>query len=179
MKVARILLSMGLVLAMMLPLKAEDKPARRGQLSPVSQAMMRMQGLHKALEGLELTDDQEAAVKKMHEELGPKMKANFEKIGAILTEDQREKAEAAAKEAKEAGKEGRAFFMALESSVELTEEQQAKMADLGKELQAFQREVMKKSLSILTDEQKEQLKAKMAPARGKGKGKGKGKKKAE
>ena len=145
-----------------------EKKKRKGpavQLSPVSQAMMRMKRLHDAIEGLELTEEQEEKHKKLHEELGPKMKATFEKIDGILTEEQAATAKEAAKAAKEAGKEGRAFFAAVESSIKIDDEQKEKLAAVGKELQAIQRAVMKKIVSSLTPEQKEKLKEKLVPVR--------------
>ncbi len=167
MKTAQILLAMLVSLVLTMPLAAADPAAKKAPLSPPAQAMLRMQTFHKALEGLELSEGQKAEVKKIHEEFGPKIKEAFEKLKGVLTEEQQAAADAAAKEAKEAGKEGRAFFLAVQSSIQLTAEQVDKVAEIGEELMALHRDSMKKSLAILTAEQRETIKAKMAPAGGK------------
>ena len=58
-------------------------------------------------------------------------------------------------------------------SPQLTDDQKKKMAEVGKELAAVQREMMKKVNGMLTPAQKEKLAAQMRPQRKKGKAKDK------
>ena len=172
MRTARIALAIALALLVTAPTVAQEKKkkARGGKLSPVAQAMMRMQKLHNVLEDLDLTDEQKEEHKKLHEANGPKLKELMEKLGKIVTEEQTAAAKAAAEKAKEAGKEGRAFFAAVEASITLTDEQKKEVNKVGEELLIQQREMVKAVRKMLTDEQKEKLTAAMAPAKKKSAG---------
>jgi hypothetical protein len=143
----------------------KKKKAGAMRLGPAAQAMLRMQMLHEALETVDLTEEQKAAHKKLHEEIGPKMKEILDGMKEILTEEQIATVEETAKKAKDEGITGRKMFVMVESALKLTDEQKEKMAEPGKELLALQRQAMKKVMAMLTPEQKEKMKAKMAPQR--------------
>jgi hypothetical protein len=146
---------------------AQEKKGKPGrmQLGPAAQAMLRMQMLHEALESVELTEEQKAAHKKLHEEIGPKMKEILDGMKEILTEEQIAAVEEAGKKAKEEGVTGRKMFVMIQSALKLTDEQKEKMTKPGEELLALQKQATKKVMAILTAEQKEKIKAKMAPQR--------------
>ncbi len=166
MRTARITLAIAIALLVTVPTVAQEKKKARGnRLSTVAQAMMRMEKLHDVIKGLDLTVEQKEELKKLHEDHGPKMKEMFGKLEDIVTEEQVATAKAAAEKAKEAGKKGRAFFAAVESSIKLTDEQKKKIDELGKEMLVVQRATVKAVTAILTTEQKTKLKATMAAGR--------------
>jgi Spy/CpxP family protein refolding chaperone len=168
MRTARTLLVLAVALLIATAVVAQEKPkkkGRRGKLSPTTQAVVRIDRLRHALEELDLTEAQKEDLKKLHEEFGPKMKAIFEKMQEVLTEEQKAAGEEAMKEAKESGKKGREFFQAIEASLKLTGEQKEKMDKLAPEISAVQKEMMKEIRGILTPEQQEKLKEKMQSPR--------------
>jgi len=142
-----------------IPAMAQEKPKRKPvKLSPTSQAMMRMMKLGETLKQLDLTDEQKQKLKEIREEAGPKMKEILDKVNEILTEEQSTAAKEAAKKAMEAGEKGRDFFLAVQTSIQLTDEQQEKMDKVAPEIQAVQRKMMKAITGMLTPEQKEKMK---------------------
>jgi hypothetical protein len=167
MKTARFVLVTAIALLMAAPVCAQEKQAKKKgpavKISTVSQAMMRMKKLHDAMETLDLTADQEETMKTVRDENGPKMKKAFEALKEILTEEQRDAAETAMKEAREAKKSDRMAIVAVEAAVKATDEQKKKMDVVGKDMLAMQREIMKKTMAVLTDEQKEKVKKAMMP----------------
>ena len=164
MKTARLILVPTLAIVIGVPLMAQEKSKRkRIELTPMTRAMMRMARMWETLKELDLTEEQDAKLKGIRDETAPKMKAIMDKIGEIVTDEQRKAVEAAAKKAKEDGKKGPAFFAAVQSAVKLTDEQQEKMNKLAPEIQAVQRQMMKGITSMLTPEQKEKMKQLRAP----------------
>ena len=113
-------------------LAAQEKPASKGevvgpQLGPVSQVFMRMQRLRTALESLDLTQEQKDKLATIRDDAAPKAREILGKMRDILTEEQRTVVETAGKQAKDAGKKGREFFLAVESAVKLTDEQKQRL----------------------------------------------------
>jgi hypothetical protein len=177
MRTIRITVAVVLALLVTVPAVAQEKKkARRSKLSPVAQAMMRMERLHDALKALDLSADQKEQLAKLHEDHGPKMEQLMKKVEAAVPEEQLAAAKAAAEKAKQEGKKGRAFFAAVEASITLNEEQKEKVNKVGEEMLAVQRATVRAVMGVLTTEQKEKIRAQMAPARSK---KPAGKKKAE
>ena len=166
MRTARLILVPTLAMLICVSLMAQEKSKRkRVKLAPMTQAMMRMAKMWETLKELDLTEEQDAKLKGIRDETAPKMKAIMDKLGQIVTEEQKKAVEAAAKKAKEDGKKGPAFFAAVQSAVDLTDEQQEKMNKLVPEIQAVQRQMMKSITSMLTPEQKEKMKQLRAPRR--------------
>jgi len=166
MRTVRIVLALVIALSIAAAAVAQEKPKGKGKaarLSPTAQAMLRIDRLREALEGLDLTAEQKEKVGKIREELRPKMKEVFGKLRDILTEEQRNAAEESMKKAKEAGKKGREFLETVESSLKLTDEQKEKMAKLAPEILAVQKEMMKQVMRVLTPEQQAKIKEKMQP----------------
>jgi Spy/CpxP family protein refolding chaperone len=166
MRTLRITLALAVALLIALPAAAQEKKARKGgarKLSPTAQLMLRIGRLREALEQVDLTAEQQEQLEKIREELGPKMKESFGKMRDILTEEQRSTVEESMRKAREAGKEGRELVLAVESSIELTDEQKEKLAKVVVEMRPLHRQMMKKVMGILTPEQQEKVKEKMAP----------------
>jgi hypothetical protein len=168
MRTVQILLATAAVLLIPAVLVAQDaqpqkKKGRAGRLTPAAQALMRIDRMREALDGMDLTAEQKEQLNAIREELGPKMKEAFEKIQEILTEEQQSIATQAMQEARDAGKKGRQLFLAIESAMNYTDEQKEKLAEVGKPMMKLQNQLMKKVLGILTSEQRETLKKTMAP----------------
>jgi Spy/CpxP family protein refolding chaperone len=170
MKTARLILVPTLLMLIAVSLMAQEKSKRkRAKLTPMTQAMMRMARMWETLKELDLTEEQDAKLKGIRDETAPKMKVVMDKLGEIATEDQKKAVEAAAKKAKEDGKKGPAFFAAIQSAVDLTDEQREQMDKLVPEIQAVQRQMMKSITSMLTPEQKEKMKQLRSPRKKKAK----------
>ena len=159
-------MTLAIAVAVALPAAAQQKKGQkkgRGvRLSVAARALARIDKFHTAMKEMELTDDQKEAIKKIHEEVGSKIKAAMDQLKEILTDQQQEAIEQAAKKAKEAGKKGWQFFRAVDAAVKPTEEQKEKLDKVGKQLLALQKSVAAKINEVLTEEQKETLKKKMA-----------------
>jgi len=164
MRTARLIFVPTFAMLMGVSLMAQEKSKQeRVELTPMTQAMMRMARMWETLKELNLTEEQDAKLKGIRDETAPKMKVIMDKLGEIVTEEQKKAVEAAAKKAKEDGKTGPAFFAAIQSAVDLTDEQQQKMNKLVPEVQAVQRQMMKSITSMLTPEQKEKMKQLRGP----------------
>ena len=111
-----------------------------------------MMGPWNMLKELNLTDEQKAKVQELRKEYVPKFK---EATDSVLTTDQKKARDDAIKAAKDAGKKGELFTVKLK----LTDEQKAKIREA---ITPLEKELREKTQAILTPEQREQLKAKMA-----------------
>jgi Spy/CpxP family protein refolding chaperone len=161
MKLVRIVLVMAVALAAAATVMAQEKE-KKGRLNPVSRVMLSMERFRTAVESLDLTEDQKEKLKKIHEENGPKLKEILGKVHETLTEEQKKSLEDAMKTAKEAGKKGPEFFRSVEGAVKLTDEQKEKLEKVAPELGELAKETRKKVEEVLTPEQRQKLKDKMA-----------------
>jgi Spy/CpxP family protein refolding chaperone len=82
------------------------------------------------------------------------------KAADVLTPEQKKAGEAAAKAAKDAGKDKKEIQQAREEALKITAEQKTKQADLRKQLGAIQKDIREKVMGVLTPEQQEQIKPK-------------------
>jgi Spy/CpxP family protein refolding chaperone len=154
MKAVRTMLALAVLLVIVGNLSAaEEKRGPEGRHS--RQAMMERWAM---LKGVNLTDDQKAKVEAVKQEYGPKFKKAWGKIDSILTEEQRKVRDEAAKAAKAAGKHGEEVWKDAKAAVTLNDDQKAKMAEARKEAEALHKEAREKTMSILTTDQKQQLK---------------------
>ncbi len=174
MRTVRVTLALTVALLIAIPVMAQDKKApgkgKRVKLTATAQIMLRMTKVQSAMKEIELTDEQTEKVGEVGKELFPKIGEAFGKLKEILTEEQQTATEEAMRKAKDDGKEGRAFMLAVQSSIKVTDEQTKKMDAVAKELSTLHRQFMKKALGIMTPDQKAELKKKLAPpARKKGK----------
>ncbi len=167
MKTARFVLVAVIALLIVSPASAQEKPAKKGpavKISQVSQVFLNMEKLSKAVKDLDLTTEQQEKLGQLRTENEPKMKEMMDKLGAILTEEQKTAGKEAGEKAKAENLEGRKFFVAVEAAVKITDEQKTKLEELGKEMSATHREIMKSVMAVLTPEQQEKVKKAMAPA---------------
>ena len=151
MKILSAVLALAVSLAIVGNLSAEEK--KKGQRSDRP-----MMGMMHMFEGVDLSEEQKANFKELWKGYMPKLKAVGEKMGDILTEEQKTARAEARKAAIEAGKKGKEIRDAVQDAVKLTDEQKAKFAELRKERQALRKELREKSMEIMTPEQKEILK---------------------
>jgi Spy/CpxP family protein refolding chaperone len=107
---------------------------------------------------LTLTDAQKAKFADIEKEFGPKLVA-AQKACDVLTPEQKKAREDAAKTAKTAGKSGKEIHQAADAAVKLTDDQKAKQADAKKQAEALRKELREKVVGVLTQEQKDQIKA--------------------
>ncbi len=152
--------------------KGKDKGPK---LSLIAHTMLRIDRFKSAVEGLDLTEDQKEKLGKVRDDFEAKRQAIYEKLGDLLTEDQKQIGKDAMESAKQSGKMSREAYQSLEASLKLTDEQKQKMEPIGKEFQSLVNDAMKQVTEVLTPEQKEKLQQKMGPGK---KGK-KGEKKEE
>ena len=140
--------------------KGKDKGPK---LNPIAETMLRIDRFKSAVEGLDLSDDQKEKLSKIRDGLEAKRQAIHEKLGEVLTEDQKQAAKEVLDSAKQSGKKGRALYQSLEATVKLTPEQKQKMEPIAKEFQGVASDVVKQVMEVLTPEQKEKLQQKMGP----------------
>jgi hypothetical protein len=104
-----------------------------------------------------LTEEQQAKVKALKEEYGPKVDAAAKKLDEVLTAEQRTARAQAAKANRDAKKTGKEAREAVNAALKLTAEQQAKWDAAQKEMQELRRTVEQKKRDLLTAEQQAKL----------------------
>ncbi len=157
--------------------EAKKKKGRGAKLNSVSRAMIQIERLHESLKKVDLTGEQQEKLKELHGAIGPQLKDVMTQIGEILGEEKVQTVKDTVKSAKEAGKTHWQVAVAVEKALELTDEQQEKLAKIGKELMKLQRGLATKSKAVLTAEQNEKLTKLLAPRKRGGKKGGKKKNK--
>jgi len=142
---------------------AQDKPKKKpGMPDPLA-------GQLQMLKGLQLTDDQEAKIKELRKQFGPKFAEAWKAREGILTDEQRKARAEAFKAAKDAGKKGKELLQAVQEALKLTDEQKTKVAEADKRLEELNKELRERIREILTPEQREQLKKRLEEGRRKAK----------
>jgi Spy/CpxP family protein refolding chaperone len=101
------------------------------------------------LEELDLTDGEVAKIAEIRKQYRPKIVKAMEGLQGLLNADQRK----AREEGLKAGKKRREVL----ASLNLTDDQKAKVEAVGKELRTLVREELEKMRDVLTESQKEQL----------------------
>lgn len=163
MRFSRVALSLALALLIALPLVAGEgkKGGKKVEKKPPTPACDMVK---KMTEGLNLSDEQSKKLEAIGKEFDPKILDARKKMD-VLTPEQKKAQAAAAKEAKAAGKKGKEAAEAVNAAVKMTDEQKAKQADARKEAGAIEKGLREQVMSVLTQEQKDQIKAK-APKKG-------------
>jgi len=148
----------------------ESKSKGKGpRLSPIAQTLMRIDRIKAAVEGLDLSDEQKDKLGKIRDDFEAKREKIYEKLGEVLTDEQKQTAKEALDKANESGKKDAAFYRSLEASLKLTDEQKQKMEPIGRELRTVVTDTMKLVTDVLTPDQKEKLQQKIGPMGKKGK----------
>ena len=101
------------------------------------------------VEELDLTDDEVAKFAEIRKEYRPKVEKALKELQGLLSDDQKK----ARQEAVRADKKRREIL----ASLNLTDDQKAKVEAVGKEVRALLREEVEKMRDVLTESQKEKL----------------------
>jgi hypothetical protein len=160
-KVVSTVLALVVSLVLVDNLMAQQQPGRgrggRGgmqmqQMRPMYDRVLRMQNLN-------LTDDQKAKLEEMKKEYDPKVKDATAKVEGVITAEQKKAREDALKEARDAGKRGQEVRDAAQAAMKLTDAQKADMKKFRQVVTDLNKEITDKVNALLTDAQKETLKA--------------------
>jgi Spy/CpxP family protein refolding chaperone len=135
------------------PVLAGEKGAKKAPKCPAEQQ------IENITKTLTLTEAQKTKFCEIQKEFGPKLVEAI-KAADVLTPEQKKAGEAAAKAAKDAGKDKKEIQQAREEALKITAEQKTKQADLRKQLGAIQKDLREKVMGVLTPEQQEQIKPK-------------------
>lgn len=150
-------------------LSAADQPQRRG---PGGRGQGQFNMIDMMVRGLELSDAQKAKVEELKKVEEPKLKEAREKASSILTDDQKKARDEAMKAARDAGKSREESREAIEKAVKLTDEQKKKQEESRKSMEELIKNVREKLMAILSPEQQETLKKRMAERQGRKPGAG-------
>ena len=114
--------------------------------------------IDKYLKPVTLTDDQKSKLEDLKKEYEPKFKEAYAKED-VLTPEQKKAGDEAKKAAKAEGKKGQDLKDAVVAAQKETDDQKKQATDARAERTALEKELHKKIVALLTDEQKAQIKA--------------------
>jgi Spy/CpxP family protein refolding chaperone len=134
--------------------KKGESVEKQGLSTPSTPAGVTIQ---KMLEGLTLTEGQKAKLEEVAKQFNPRMSAVLQKLD-VLTPEQTKAREDAIKVARAAGKRGKDIRDAIDAAVQLTDEQKARQTEAKRELADLNKQLLDEVMSVLTPEQREQLK---------------------
>lgn len=166
-----------LVLCLVVPAVAQQKQKKEGKQPAVAKQAQRAKQakrqpgipiLQRLLEGVTLSEEQQAKLKELKEKFGLKFQDLKEQKQAVLSAEQIKAMAEAKKAATEAGKKGKELAQAAMDAVQLTDEQKTKLEEIQQATQKLQQEVREALLEILTDEQKAALQDKLGRGQRKG-----------
>jgi len=109
------------------------------------------------LPGVEFNQEQRSQIEKLRGEYVPKLTQLREQLNGVYTREQRQARRDAMRAARDAGKSLREARAEIDKAVNLTDEQQEKIAALQKEQTQLTAAVREKIQALLTDEQRRQL----------------------
>jgi len=183
-KICRVLVP-ALVLAVAIPVMAQEKEKRGARKKPGTRGRQAQVLPKQLLEGLELTAEQKAKLEAIVAEMKEAVSETRKTMDDLLTEDQKAARREAMKAAREAGKKPQEAQKAVAEALQLTEDQQEKMAKVKEKMTELQKKIRDRVMEVLTPEQRKTVEEKMKARRGPGKkagekragaGRGKGKK---
>lgn len=155
----------GIVLFAAMAVAAEDgkpKEKRKGpKLNPIVETLLRIERIKAAVEGLDLSQEQQEKLAAIRDGFEAKRQAIQDKIGNFLTDEQRRIGQEKLESLKQAGPLGREAYQKLEEALKLTDEQKQKIEPLGKELRGLVDSTMKQVMDVLTPEQREKVQQKL------------------
>lgn len=128
--------------------KAQKKPGK-GQRGAAA--------LFKLPQEVQLTAEQQAKVKELAAQFGPRMADLAAKEKAIVTPEQLKARQEAMRKAKEAGKKGKDAKAEVEAALKISAKQKQQLAEINKSKQALQQEARDALMSLLSEEQKAKL----------------------
>lgn len=115
--------------------------------------------------GMTVSDEQKAALKKLSDELGPKLADLTEKHASILTEERRAARDAAIKEARESGKDRQAATDAVAAAMKMTDAEKTQLPELDQSLRDLNQQIRDRMMALLTAEQKAELEKRFGTGR--------------
>ena len=118
------------------------------------------EGIERMLKSVDLTDDQKAKLAELKKRriYYLKFRGDCGKFDAILTPEQKESPRGGCEDGERSRQEAQGGLASSHRGGEATDDQKAKLKDVGKEANKLRKEVRKKVMSLLTPEQKEALK---------------------
>jgi Spy/CpxP family protein refolding chaperone len=115
---------------------------------------------------INLTGEQKAGLKSLHEELGPKLAEWSEKRGAIMTAERQAALEAAQKAARESNLDRQAYADAVNAALNLSQAEKTQLAEVEQSLRDLYQQIQDRKLALLTAEQKDELQKRFGSGRG-------------
>lgn len=153
--------------------RREAEEEKMGLLDEGQKVMLRKINVAKTVERqfglpgeLNLTDEQKAGLKSLHEELGPKLQELSEKRSAIMTAERQTALEAAQKKARESSLDRQAYADAVNAALNLSEAEKTQLAEVEKSLRDLHQQIQDRKLALLTAEQKDELQKRFGSGRG-------------
>ncbi len=131
------------------------------KLNPIAETMLRIDRIKAAVESLDLNQEQQEKLAGIRDDFEAKRQAIQDRIGDLLTEEQRRIGQEKLEELKQAGAMSREAYQKLEEALKLTDEQKQQLEPLGKELRELVGATLKQVMQVLTPEQREQLQQKL------------------
>lgn len=117
------------------------------------------------LRGVEFTEEQQAQVEELRKKYSPQLAEIVRKHDSILSGEQRRAQREAFRAAREAGKRARELKEAVDAAIKLTDDQKERLAKLQKERADLFAEIQKELRTLLTGEQRKQLR-RQGPSQG-------------
>jgi Spy/CpxP family protein refolding chaperone len=154
------LLAVGMAALLVASLSAEDTKKAKGK-KPAG-AKDPFAGIF-PFKQVKLDDKQTEQVETLKKEYGPKLAELTKKYTAVITPQRAKDAHEASKKALADGKSKGEAKKAAQEALKLTTDEQATLKEIGKDRKKLGQEIRQKITALLTDEQKEALKAKPKP----------------
>lgn len=158
MRTVRTVLTLAVALLIAQPLMAaKERKERKEPREPKAAACPAAQVVDRMAGALTLSEEQKTKIADLKKDFGPKM-ADARKKADVLTPEQKKARVEAAKAAKDAGKSRKEAQEAIDAATKVTEEQKTKMKEGNQEFEQLRKDLVAKVESLLTPEQKEQIK---------------------
>ncbi len=153
------------------PAVAQDKPKKEQRPQKVAQKQQdvaqrtpRIPFLQEWLADIELSEDQKTKLGEITKEFAPKFAELQKKTDAVFTEEQRRARQEAMQKARQEGKTGAELREQVAKVVTPTPEQREQLEKIQGQRKELTQKLREAVMSILTDEQKQAVQAKMKPA---------------
>jgi hypothetical protein len=112
------------------------------------------------LKKIKLDDKQQEKLTAIKKECAPKLDALHARFDKVMTPERRKVAQEARKAAAADGKKGKELQAAVDAALKLSDDEKKELKEINQERSKLVKEIREKVSTILTDEQKEALKAK-------------------
>jgi len=147
-----------IVLLIACPILAAEKKREKKAAKKAPPKCPAEQRIEQWTTGLSLTEEQKAKLAPVTKEFGPKLAELMKQRQAIYTPEQKEAMAEARKAAAKEGKKGRELYQAANAAVTPGDEQNAKLAEVRKEISKIEKDLRAAMMEVLTPEQKAEIK---------------------